>query len=585
MTKVLMATVTSGLEGSDFLKSGNIVHAPELSLASDERVVDCAIQHGADALITPRRPDDSALRLWSESVPGPKFLSYVIGVPGATRLPGITEFQQNDTDLDALATALRRCEQQFALGRPSVGGDPQNREVVLIGAGIVNLVTALELTDNGYHVTVLDKSPSPGSKDWRQYGCTHAGDDARMFTFTEMDSYNNQDFHGSAPSWFRVPVTENGWLAKSGSALPSSERAWIEEFQRVPAWLARAYNEDIFAFTAEAFHGWTRLRGDHPGLFEDAVFAEDILRLYSDPRGLEAALARHRRIGAVLRELTPAEVARDFPGLARPVQDGELAGGLLVPGFTVNVHKFAGKIIAQLEARGAVFHWDTPVRGVRRDDAGRLTGFACDRPVPETAHVVASPGFEGRELLAGSPCEGRIHGVLGGWIRISNKGIDLTHSLKVARKGHVTEDANVTVAVDSDGQEILIVGSGYGYVGTTTDGIDERQLAAMREGIRDTIERLFPDRAELPESSDPAENYAFKFCVRPWTATSLGLYHAETTVNERLFIINGGHNTGGFAQAPAIGRAVLASLRGEPHPMHALYHPERFTAFIEGGNH
>lgn len=37
---------------------------------------------------------------------------------------------------------------------------------------------------------------------------------------------------------------------------------------------------------------------------------------------------------------------------------------------------------------------------------------------------------------------------------------------------------------------------------------------------------------------------------------------------------------GGFAQAPAIARAVLASLGGEHHTMHALYSPERFSAFV-----
>ncbi|WP_217189303.1 hypothetical protein [Streptomyces buecherae] len=72
--------------------------------------------------------------------------------------------------------------------------------------------------------------------------------------------------------------------------------------------------------------------------------------------------------------------------------------------------------------------------------------------------------------------------------------------------------------------------------------------------------------------------------MRPWTATSLGLYHVEArqprTAPQQggLFIVTGGHNTGGFAQSPAIGRAVLASVCGASHPMHTLYHPDRHPA-------
>lgn len=580
---ILIAMPVSRLESSDFLRSGNVIYDPALNTAPPEAVSAALLRHGAQALITPRRPHDLLLRRWSADVPGTKFLSYVTGLPGPPGHPDIEEFRQNDTGLESTATALGHCERQFALARAAsarpAASRSGGRDVVLVGAGIVNLVTALHLHEAGYRVTVMDRSPAPGGADWRRYGCTHAGDDARMFTFTEMDSYNNQDFHGRAPDVFRLPVEKKGWLATGDRLLSGEERVWIEEYERVPSWLARAYNQDIFAFTAEAYDGWTQLRHTHPGLFEDVVFTEGILRVYGDPDHYAAALARHRALGAVLRQPTPQELAAEFPGLAGPLDAGTLAGGFLVPGFTVGVHRFAQRIISFLTARGVEFHWDAPVLGVRRDRSGLATGFDAAAPIPETAHVVASPGCHDRALLEGSPCAGKIHGVLGGWIRIGNDVTGLTRSLKVGRKGHVTEDANVTVALDADGRSTLIVGSGYGYTGATAEP-DEAQLAAMRSGILDTVERLFPGQRALPPSSGPGDNYGFKYCVRPWTATSLGLHHAEATAHERLFVVNGGHNTGGFAQSPAIARAVLASLDGRPHPMHALYHPERFTTFM-----
>ncbi|MGH3830300.1 MAG: hypothetical protein ACRDRS_07570 [Pseudonocardiaceae bacterium] len=38
-----------------------------------------------------------------------------------------------------------------------------------------------------------------------------------------------------------------------------------------------------------------------------------------------------------------------------------------------------------------------------------------------------------------------------------------------------------------------------------------------------------------------------------------------------VLIVTGGHNTGGFAQAPMIAEVVLAALRGEWHPMYNLF--------------
>ena len=45
-------------------------------------------------------------------------------------------------------------------------------------------------------------------------------------------------------------------------------------------------------------------------------------------------------------------------------------------------------------------------------------------------------------------------------------------------------------------------------------------------------------------------------------------------------IITGGHNTGGFAQSPAVAQAVLAAIQGRKHGMHHLYHPDRASAFL-----
>ena len=48
-----------------------------------------------------------------------------------------------------------------------------------------------------------------------------------------------------------------------------------------------------------------------------------------------------------------------------------------------------------------------------------------------------------------------------------------------------------------------------------------------------------------------------------------------STASGGSLIITGGNNTGGFAQAPAIARAVWKGLVGERDPIHVLFHPDR----------
>jgi D-amino-acid dehydrogenase len=52
--------------------------------------------------------------------------------------------------------------------------------VALVGAGIVNLITALDLARHGYDVAVYDQAPDPRSgADWAAYGRTRGGGDGR----------------------------------------------------------------------------------------------------------------------------------------------------------------------------------------------------------------------------------------------------------------------------------------------------------------------------------------------------------------------------------------------------------------------
>lgn len=486
---------------------------------------------------------------------------------------------------DAYFEALKALERAFTTrydaryhaGKRRVSA---SRRVTLIGGGLVNLITAHHLSELHYDVEIIDARPDPrADADWTSFGCSRGGDDARMFTLSEMDNYNCREIHESMNTAFQRSVSEFGWATHYAGSLSQAEQRWVAEFESIPTWLADSYNDDIFSLTRESKGLWDAWIDSDPQLFEHSLIREGVLRIYSDMGNLEAAVARQSRIGATRSILSGADVAREQPALAAAVDEGHIAGGINVVGFTINAHKFMRLLLERLEAKGVRTRWNQPAQHLVFDGRGNVAGVRLSDGMLTTENIVISPGAYGRTLLNGTASETKINGVLGAWLRLPNIDSSLRNSLKLARKGHVTEDANITVATDESGAPIMIIGSGYGYTGVDATNIDARLLKVMYEGLIDTAQKYFPAAYRAAMAAGDLES-ELKYCVRPWTSSSLGIFEAIPTAGSGHCIITGGHNTGGFAQAPVVGKAVAALLSGEAHPMHRLYHPDRATTFL-----
>lgn len=451
--------------------------------------------------------------------------------------------------------------------------------VILVGAGIVNLITALDLVRHGYDVVVHDRAPDPrAGAHWSAYGCTRGGGDGRMFTLTEADSYHNRSWHpdGTSNDLLNRPISENGWrLAKPGS-LTEPEHQWAADFHRISAPLAGSYNDDIFQVNQEAWTRWSGLVDANPGLFsDDTGFRDGILRLYTEADYFRWHVARNDRVGATRRVLTPGEIADDYPALASACADGNIAGGIEVVGFTVNIHKFVARLVDMLEP-AVRFHWNHEVAGIRWASPGIADGLElATGEVVRGRHYVLSPGAYGTELLLGTASHQRIQGMLGVWFTVPNVEPRLEHSLKIARAGHRAEESNVTLATDARGEPVLVCGSGYGWTGLQPGNIDSAELDVLFDAVEDTLCRFFP-AAHAAARSAGTLDASRQVCVRPWTATCLGIFERLATRDGGALIVTGGHNTGGFAQAPAIAEAVLAALDGREHMMHERYDPRRY---------
>lgn len=567
-----------------------VVYRPELASQSEPAMLGALAEHRPDAtLVDGRRPSAATVQTWQQEKRQPVQLihchrgsrplridSSAVDVHAVDGTPGDPRDDLRALGLAERAVMRRRTEQRLA--RCGIPPRPlAESRVTLVGAGIVNLMSALDLAESGADVVVLDAGPDPRTRPhWRHLGTTHGGDNARMFCFTEADNYNEKghSVYAKMHQVFRRTITDGGWLAVEPGDFDRHEQSWIDRFHALPRWRAEVFTEDIHGFTIASHPLWKRLMRDRRQLFEGAGFIPGILRIYRQAEKARAAAILHTRLGSMTRALDLDELVRRHPACRDAVEGGQIEGALEVRGFTLNIHDFVDRLLARLEAEGVRLHWNRRVTAVDRTDDGRVAGLATADGGVRSDHYVLSPGVYGGSLLDGTRSAGKIQGILGLWMSFPNLEPRLRHSIKLHREGHVGEDSNITLATDDAGRPSLILGSGYGYLGSRPLDMDSPQVARLFEALEETARRYFP-RAYHQAVADGSIYRNRRACVRPFTCTGLGIFDVSPTAGGGRMVIASGHNTGGFAQAPAVAEAVTATLEGKPHLMQALYDPER----------
>lgn len=258
-----------------------------------------------------------------------------------------------------------------------------------------------------------------------------------------------------------------------------------------------------------------------------------------------------RQLGVIHQALSLDELLGVNPCFRQAAESNNLAGAITVEGFTVNIHLFVAKLIDRIRDLGGEVIWNCRVESVQRNYSGEVTALESQLGPLTASHYVLSAGVAGDGgLLAGTASEGLLRGVLGVWLQVPNVHPRVQHSIKIHRRGHLVEDINVTVAKDKDtGEDILLLGGGYGYVGLEAPPRDCDELSILFDEQEEVARIYFPrgyTEAKARGTMYPGGNR--KFCIRTFTPTGLGLFERIPTPGGGHLIIIGGNNTGGFAQ-------------------------------------
>jgi len=589
------------------LISDNVIYRPDIE-NKPPRILERSLHLvSPDVLITRTVPNYKTFFRWKESKLAKNIFIIYLGekeikskVISDIPIHCISFTSEDNANLEAfkIAEEINTCKlnqqtNSAILSEIKNSGNTNEQKTIIVGAGVVNLVTAYYLVKHNISVNIYDAGPDPRTTPEKdRVGCTHGGDDARMFSLSETRHHLSKSHldlvNKDTKSPFELSFSNGGWLTCDHNSLNYNDFKWESDFEDILPWLPEIFEKDLISFNQESEPLWEQLKLDEPRLFEDVGYIPKVLRLYSTAEQLKAAIITEGNINSTIRIIDIDTLKSEYPALQNAVESGSVIGAIEIVGFTINIHKFLTKLLNYLEKSKIVFHWNTNIEHIERNANGAVIGLSTKSTFLKANNYVISPGAYGGNLLNGTLSQNKISSVVGSWLRLPNLEPKLEVSLKISRSGFASDGAavgaNILIGTDSTGQDIIHISSGHGYVGENPNNIDPMYINDLFKVVEETAKHYFPDCYKKAVESGLLKN-SFKCCVRPWTPSGLGIFEITRTDDNGLLILTGGHNTGGFAQSPSIGMAVLSALQGNHHRMHSAYHPDRVKSFVSFPEH
>lgn len=477
----------------------------------------------------------------------------------------------------------------------------KQEKVIVVGTGIVGLMTAYFLSEAGYKVMCYDFGPDPTilHYDERMASTTYRSGNARHVTATETMSQSLSSRKGLI---YKSPE-EGGWMAKNIKELTPVEKKWVDDFDYFthhPEIIDR-YSDDIIRINNMGKKGWYDLIRKNKKIFENCglqlgvgIFflnRKHFMREKVDSMERAKSEADFEDIynSPKVKRFTLEEVRKKYPAFEYACIHDLLVGGIEEDCITVNSIDFCANMINYLKGKGVDFHWSEFIVEIKRNGNGEVSHLTSAKGETLAAdYYVFSTGWLTHGLYNSTKSEDKIMGVLGCWITIPNPGLEaetlVAHAFDAKPyipkcfKGPFKIDApeptnyiNTTL----EGSK-LIVSGGYGFIGNDITNIPNLSwpgVQAQFKHFENIVKKIFPkayDEAKLSGTLDR------RICARPVTACGLGVFEELKTINYGNTILVGANAAGGFTQAPALADAVVSAIQGKTdHFVIKAYDPSR----------
>ena len=297
--------------------------------------------------------------------------------------------------------------------------------------------------------------------------------------------------------------------------------------------------------------------------------SETLLRLFSTKETYNKSIEQLANTNEVIKELSSDEVLYNNPILENPYENGLIYKALHVKGFSIAIHKLGYFLINEIEKKGGHFSWGIGVNKVLKSKGSKIVGFRMtDGEELTKGTIIFSPGAYAHDLLNDLGIKHYCNSVLGMWLKIPDEDNGLKSPLKLARNGIYSNGAcssSNIIPVEDEGGNHILISSGHGFIGKNHNYCND-QILHLSKGVIDVARKFF--------SNNKVSIKNISYCIRPWTYTCLGFFKNIPTDNGNI-IVTGGHNTGGFAQAPVVANAILNEIDNKVNELAYIHNPER----------
>lgn len=295
-----------------------------------------------------------------------------------------------------------------------------NRDsVIVIGAGVVGLATALFLQRAGKTVTVIDPFPPAG-------GCS--------FGNAGMISANNAAPIAMPGMLSRVP----GWLMDPNGPLVLRKRYLL----KVAPWLVKWINAGRIERVMEISDGMRALAKDTHDYWKELVGPQRYMELIRrngqvhlaatndmPSRNARAEQAIRERHGTSVEILSADQVRDMFPGIAR-----DITRGVIVPGngYTTNPARLVQCIGDAFLSAGGKLVSEKALKLIPKDSGMMVMTNISNR---YAANVVIAAGVFSHELLKPLGIRVPLEAERGYHVTLPNANLNLQHTLTVRSRG------------------------------------------------------------------------------------------------------------------------------------------------------
>ncbi len=334
-------------------------------------------------------------------------------------------------------------------------------KIAVIGAGIIGVTTAYELSQDGHEVTVLERRGAAAE----EASFANAGIMAPDMPTRESGHY----FNRPGPIKLRWPIAAH-------------ELAWFWKWQRARRGERQRGNQEqlqrLASYSLERLH---QLTADLKLDYERSEGLLLLLRTEQDSKALQASLQQLRSAGREFKELSALDARKKEPALS---PDTPLFGAIELPGAEVaNCRQFALLLKNECLRRGVSFAFNTEVTRINSASGVSLTVAGDASAWPYDALVICA-GADSARLLVPVGVKLRLAGVQGYSI-----SAPIREPLNAPRSGVV--DQRHQVAITRLGNRLRV--SGLAELG----GVPGHKRVDALQTLYRALHDWFPGAAKL----------------------------------------------------------------------------------------